>query len=172
MNEEIDNNKEIQSTICLPCETVSDVRTTTTPQYSRIVLEDGKKEEDIEIAEDRDSNITPTAVVDAAASPSILQPATARDNGLDIEGSVKISGGKMRMQELESSDDESLEENFEEMDFVSEIENYAPVVRYEKEDISLTGIKDLCLHLQLCSLCTENEVQYARDNFDKIDEVI
>ena len=45
-----------------------------------------------------------------------------------------MSEGKVRSQVLESSDDESLQENYEEISFVSEFKNCTPVVTYENED--------------------------------------
>ena len=76
----------------------------------------------------------------------------------------------MRGGVAEESNDESLEEDYEKNSVWVRFAKKALVEGYKKENNSWSGIKDLCINLQLYLLCSEDEVMYARDNFDKTDE--
>ena len=70
----------------------------------------------------------------------------------------------------EMSVDRSLEEVNKKKSIVLDPSKMSAVDSYEKDDNSWSEMNDLCMDLQLCSLCTEDEVLCARDDFDKTEE--
>ena len=175
MNEKTKQCSETNYPMCLPCAEDTNIRDDANIQdeelkeNSIIIFEDGE-EEVVEIDAEVENQQSKTATTALAAKFGMPQPAVTTNYETGEKRDTEIPAALISGEVEEMSVDRSLEEVNWKKSIVTDSSKMSTVQSYEKDDNSWSEMNDLCMSLQLCSLCTEDEVLYAGDNFDKTEE--
>ena len=157
------SNTDQEQIYCLPC--VQEPAPVL--ESSMIMFDDGEKNE-IELCVEKDESKSPEVAAEVVPTTSIPQPASLNESDKG-ESEVNRVYQMMRSEVvMESDEDSQIGDNNDFFDF-SDLNNSVPGERCENENNKVSSLTDLCMHLQLISLCTENDVLDVRRESVQID---